>query len=472
MTTYQTLTSPRYFVSFVAFIGALGGLLFGFDTGVIAGALLFINKSFPLTTGLKEIVVSSVVLGAFFSSLFSGKLADLWGRRTMLMFSALAFIIGTLLTIFATTTACLIVGRLIVGCAIGISSYTVPLFISEMAPQKHRGSLVLLNAITITGGQACAFLVCYYFATSGNWRMMFGIGLVPATLLLIGMLFSPSSPRWLVLKGFPDKAKVILEKIRSGNVDNELQGIKESFSLKPASWPSLFSKRLRPVLLVGVGLGILQQAVGINTVMYYGPTLFKAAGFQNASSQILATFGMGLVNAVMSLITLLIIDKVGRRKLLLIGASIAGISLFFVGYHFYIQTTTLWLRWLSVAGLVCYIAGYSISVGSLFWLIIAEIYPLNIRGQAMSFVTAVQWAANFVITMSFLTIIQAIGPAYTLWLYGTMCFICVGFCYVMVPETKNISLETIEKNLTAGKPARQLGQTILTHERHEEMKSC
>jgi sugar porter (SP) family MFS transporter len=464
MTTNKTFKQNSYFIYFIAMIGALGGLLFGFDTGVIAGALLFIQNTFPLTTFLKEVMVSSVVVGALLSSLFSGRLADFFGRRAMLMFAAIAFIIGTLLATFAFNLFCIIAGRLIIGLAIGVSSYTVPLFISEMAPAKHRGALVLLNAITITSGQAAAFLVDYYFSNTGAWRYMFAMGLIPATLLLIGMLFSPSTPRWLVLKGATDKARATLQKIRAvHNVEEELQAIRDSFSLKKAHWGFLFSKQVRPVLIIGLGLGILQQAVGINTVMYYGPTIFQHAGFQNASSQILATFGMGLVNTVMSIVGVFIVDKIGRRKLLLIGSSIAGISLLFVGYHFHAQTDAGWLRWFALGGLVFYIAGYCLSVGSLFWLIIAEIYPLSVRSQAMSFVTAVQWAANFIVTMTFLSIIQAIGPAYTLWLYAGMCVICFLFTYTFVPETSGVSLETIEQNLAQGKPSRELGQPLPHH---------
>lgn len=454
----QVVKSNPYFVYYVAFIGALGGVLFGFDTGIIAGALLFIKNSFPLTTLLQETIVSSVVVGAFVSSLMSGRLADICGRRAMLMFAATTFIIGSLLDVFAFNAWCIIIGRVIIGLAIGISSYTVPLFISEMAPAKHRGALVLLNAITITSGQALAFLVAYYFSTTGAWRLMFAVGLIPALLLLIGMLFSPSTPRWLVLKGSTDKARTILQKIRAQeNVEEELQAIQASFLENKTPWRFLFSKHLRPVLIIGLGLGILQQVVGINTIMYYGPTIFRAAGFHSASAQILATFGMGLVNSVMSIVSVFIVDKVGRRKLLLFGASVAGVSLLFVGMQFYTSAYVPWLRWAALIGLIFYIAGYCLSVGSLFWLIIAEIYPLNIRGQAMSFVTAVQWAANFIVTMTFLSIIERIGPAYTLWLYAGMCLVCIIFTYYIVPETREISLETIEKNLLLGKPSRELG---------------
>lgn len=450
-----------YFIYWVAMVGALGGLLFGYDTGVISGALIFLRQSFHISVLTQEFIVSSVVLGALIGSSLSGRMADHYGRRAMLMASALLFIIGTLATTFALNVCWLIVGRFIIGSAIGIASYTTPLFISEMAPTKYRGAFVLLNAITITGGEAIAFLVDYAFAFNGSWRFMFMTGIIPAIILFFGMLILPETPRWLVMKGNLGKAKTTLQQIRhQENVSFELLSIQNSFSLAKANWSLLFSKEIRPVMVIGIALGIFQQFFGINTIMYYGPTIFQAAGFKSALSQILATFGMGLVNTIMSAVCVLLIDRIGRRKLLLSGSLIAAISLGIVGLavkhinHFY------YAQWIAVISMVTYIAGYCISVGSLFWLIIAEIFPLSIRGLGMSMATAIQWAANFLVSMTFLTIIQTIGATNTFWLYGCMCILCYLYCYYCVPETKGVSLETIERNLAENKPTRELGQPI------------
>jgi sugar porter (SP) family MFS transporter len=320
----------------------------------------------------------------------------------------------------------LIVGRLILGFAIGISSYTVPLFISEMAPTDKRGSFILINAIAITGGEAIAFMVDYALVPTHSWRLMFATGFIPAFLLLIGMFFLPASPRWLFLKGFRDESKKVLSKIRNTTeVHEELFEIEESLHAKTGTWKELFSKRVRPVLIIGLGLGILQQFVGINTVMYYGPFIFKAAGFQGEESQILATFGMGVVNLVASIIAVFIVDKIGRRKLLLWGMIVSALSLGMVGELFHYHSNLA--HWAMVIFMVSYIAGYAISLGSLFWLIIAEIYPLHIRGLAMSFVTSIQWLANFVVAITFLSILGEIGPSITFWLYGLMCVLAIGF---------------------------------------------
>ncbi len=451
----------KSFVYWVALVGALGGLLFGYDTGVISGALTFISAEFHISTLMQEVVVSSVVLGALFGAILSGRLADQFGRRRMLMVAALAFIISTLLATLANQVMELVIGRFIIGMAIGICSYTAPLFISEMAPAELRGFLVLINAITITGGEAIAFLVDYFLAPSHSWRGMFAVGLIPALALFLGMLCLPETPRWLVSKGYLQKARSTLDQIRNHTqVTAELNAIQHSFSLKSAHWQQLFSKRIRPVLWIGIMLGIFQQFFGINTVMYYGPTIFQAFGFNDISLQMLVTFGMGIVNMVLSVLCMLLVDKLGRRNLLLIGSGIAGLSLLVVGFCLQELSHSPFLRWLALMCMVTYIAGYCISVGSLFWLMIAEIFPLSIRGLGMSLATAIQWGANFLVSMTFLHIIQHVGPSYTFWLYASICFLCLLYCYLWVPETKGVPLEKIEKNLEAAKPSRQLGLPI------------
>jgi len=457
----KALPRNKFFIYWIAAVGALGGLLFGYDTGVISGALLFITEEFHINTVMQELVVSSVVLGALIGAMFSGRIADHFGRRRTLMLAAIAFVVGTFFATAATEVSFMIAGRFIVGLAIGICSYTAPLFISEMAPAEFRGFLVLINAIAITGGEALAFLVDYFLTPAHAWRWMFAAGLVPAVALYIGMLRLPETPRWLVSKGLTEKAHEILVRIRNNsNVINELNDIKQSFSLKAAHWKQLFSKTIRPVLWIGIFLGIFQQFFGINTVMYYGPTIFKALGMHSTSSQMLATFGMGLVNMIISAVCMLLVDKVGRRKLLLFGSLLAAISLILVGHCLNNISVSPVYQWVALCSLVTYITGYCISVGSLFWLMIAEIFPLSIRGLGMSIATAIQWAANFIVSMTFLNILHAIGPAQTFWLYAAICLVCLVYCYFWVPETRGVPLEQIEKNLGTKKPSRQLGLPI------------
>lgn len=449
---------PHFFLGMTALVAALGGFLFGYDTGIISGALEFIQHSFVMNTVTQEFVVSSVVLGALCGAISSGRLADYYGSRQMLIYMALAFIAGTLLSTFAFSVSTIIFGRLIIGFAIGITSYLSPLFISEMAPAKQRGKLVLLNGVMITSGEAIAFLVDYTLVPTESWRLMFATGLLPAILLLVGMLFLPPTPRWMILKGEHQSAREILGKIRHHDeIDHEYHDIVHHANLQKSVWRDLFSRTLRPALLIGLGLGILQQFVGINTVMYYGPTIFKSAGFNTASASILVTFSMGVVNTLMSIVAVLIVDIIGRRRMLIGGMLLSAISLGVVSLSFYYQSQSTVTAWITMAAMILYTAGYSLSVGSLFWLIISEIYPLNIRGLAMSVVTAVQWAANFVVAISFLSIINRFGAVSTFLLYGSMCITSVIFSYYLVPETRGISLEQIEKNLRNGTRARDLG---------------
>ena len=377
----------------------------------------------------------------------------------MLIIDAVGFIFGTLLSVFSPDAFWLIVSRFIIGLSIGTSSYIVPLFISEIAPAKRRGRLVLFNLIAITGGESIAFFVDYLLVPTHSWRLMFATGIVPALLLLIGMLFCPATPRWLMLKGRDKEAKATLQKIRNTHlVDTEFDAIKQGLDAKLMRFKEIFSKPLRPVLMIGLVMGILQQFVGINTVMYYGPVIFKHAGFDSGQTALLATFVMGMVNFLGSIWGVLLVDRIGRRPPLIIGTLLAFLSLGFIGLLFSLRLQGGVAHAAMLVLMVIYIAGYSISLGSLFWLMIAEIYPLKARGQAMSFVTGIQWAANFLVAVTFLSILHSFGPADTFWLYGLMCLIACLFVSLKVPETKGVSLEQIEHNLRLGRPTRQLGQ--------------
>ncbi|MEM9243723.1 MAG: sugar porter family MFS transporter [Pseudomonadota bacterium] len=458
METTNTSEHNKQFLYFIATIAAIGGLLFGFDTGVISGALIFIKDQFQPGTWWLEFVVSSTVLGAGLGALVSGHIADRFGRRRIIIIAALAFIIGTALAAVANSIGMIIVGRFVLGVAIGIASYASPLFISEVSPAHKRGAMVLLNGIGITGGQVFSFLIDYLLADWHAWRLMIAIGLIPAFVLLIGMFFAPNSPRWLMLAGYSDQAKKVLKKIcASEHVEEGIQQIEESIRTeKKHRFSEIFHKRFRPVLIIGLGLGIFQQLMGINTVMYYGPSIFGQIGFAGDKAQILGTFGLGVVNMLVTIFTLMTVDKWGRRKLLLSGTFIAFISLMSIAWLNKTPPNTT-TEILSVFFLISYITGYSMSIGSLFWLIIAEIFPLSIRGQAMGFVAGIQWGANFVVSSTFLSLLHAVGGSQTFLIYALMTFCACFFCYKMVPETKDVSLETIEHNLSTGTKARYLG---------------
>jgi len=400
----------NYFLWPTVTIAATAGLLFGFDTGNIAGALIFIQHSFHTSTFENEIIVSVTVLGAFVGAIVSGTKVEHYGRRYMLLCSAILFVIGAAAGAVSSSVAELIVARLILGLAIGISSFIAPLYISEIAPAEHRGRLVLLNGVAITAGEALAFLFDYWLSAGEHWRWMIAIGVVPALILLIGMFFMPESPRWLIMKNKDQQAVSILKQLRNFSIMNEITGIKAALQQPKVSMLAMLrSQKWRRPLMIGVVLGILQQFFGINTVMYYGPFVFKEVGIDTASGQIFATFLMGLVNMVMTILMVIYVDRWGRRTLLMLGSLLSGVSLLFMVLLFHYPThgqTSIFL-----IAMMLYIIGYCISVGSLFWLIIAEIFPQHVRGIAMSFATSIQWLANFIVSLSFLSMLDHWGGA-------------------------------------------------------------
>ena len=439
-------------------IAALAGLLFGYDTGVISGALLFIQQQFPMQTWLMEIVVSSVLMGAMIGALMSGPMSDAYGRRSMMLSSAAAFMVGSSCSAMAMNLIWLIVGRVIVGFAIGVASYSAPLYISEIAPKRIRGALVILNTIMVTGGIVLAYVVDLLLAPIHAWRWMLGFGIFPAILLAFGLLFLPNSPRWLAQKGGFDLARQILQRLRPvALVADELKEIQQNILCQQrGSWRECWQSSTRSIVLLGIGLAIVQQITGINTILYYAPFIFKSAGFTGTTSVLFATLGMGLMNFIFTAVAMLWVDRLGRRKLLLIGLSMMTLSLFIVALMFYLHSSGALLQWCSVLGLMIFVAFYALSIGCLFWLIIAEIFPLRIRGMAMSIAATANWLANFFVALTFLSLLTFLGPAKTFLVYAFASLVSIIFAYQMVPETKNISLECIESHVRAGKRIREI----------------
>ncbi|AJI75146.1 MFS transporter, sugar porter family protein [Francisella philomiragia subsp. philomiragia ATCC 25015] len=454
--------SPKLYVTIIVAVAAIGGLLFGFDTSIIAGATPFIQKDFLASHWQLEMVVSFCVLGAFFGALASGYFTDKFGRKRVMIATSLLFIIGTLIASLAPDIATLVIGRFMLGAAIGVASYAVPLFIAEVAPASKRGSLVLWNGAFLTGGQVIAFIVDYCLTSSGSWRIMIATGLVPAIMLFIGMCFMPYSPKWLFSKGRKHEARETLAKIRETqqDVSKELLAIQNNLqTTTKLKFSAIFNKKVRPVLYIGLALGIFQQFFGINTVMYYGPYIMENIGFDGNEMQMLMTLSLGLVNFIATIITIIFIDKLGRRKFLLIGSAMAALSLFSMIYLLN-NVTSSTVAILALICLLIYIVGYCISVGSLFWLIISEIFPLNVRGSAMSFVASIQWLANFVVAATFLTILTKLGVSFTFGIYACVASLAFIVTYLFVPETKGVDLETIENNLNKGIKTRYLGKEI------------
>src|SRR5215469_10097841 len=442
-------SGSRAFVYLAASFAGLGGLLFGYDTGVISGAELFFKNDFTLSTFALEVIVSGVLAGAAAGALAGGRLSDLFGRRRLLIATAIIFAAGALVCAFAVTAGMLILGRIVVGIGIGLSSGTVPVYISEVSPANARGWQVSLFQLAITVGILLAYVVDYAFAKIEGWRWMLGLAVVPGAILGLGMLGMPETPRWLAKHGHADAAQKVLARIRGKeDVSLEFREIQETLSRadEHGRFSDLLAASVRPALIIGIGLAIAQQITGINTVIYYAPTIIQSAGIPSASGAILATAGIGVVNVLMTIVAMWLIDRVGRRPLLLTGIAGMTVSLGVLGFVFRTHEPSAGLGWLAMIILMAYVASFAISLGPIFWLLIAEIYPLKIRGIAEGTAAGTNWAANLVVSVTFLSLVQALGPGWTFWLYGMFAIASFGFAYVLVPETKGRTLEEIEKS--------------------------
>ncbi len=436
----------------IAAVAALGGLLFGYDTGVISGALLFIKDVFQLSPAMQGLVAGIALAGAVVGALVAGTLSDMFGRRPVILVTALAFIAGGVISAIAPELWTLLAGRVVVGVAIGVASMVCPLYLAEIAHAKQRGGVVSLNQLCITLGILISYLVG--FALSGvtdGWRWMLGLGGVPGIILALGMLILPESPRWLAGHGRNEAAAAALRRLRPDeDVDAALaelrSDLREEGKLLP--WSALLAPRMRMPLTIGMGLAMFQQITGINTVIYFAPQIFQAAGLSSASASILATAGVGAVNVALTIVAIWLIDRVGRRPLLLWSLGGMGVALVALagGFAFGAQGS---VGWLTAASLAAYVAFFAVGLGPVFWLLISEIFPLALRGRAMSVASVSNWGFNLLVTLTFLSLIEAFGQVGTFLIYAVLTAAALVFTAALVPETKGRSLEEIEADLGA-----------------------
>lgn len=444
------------FVFLAAAISALGGMLFGYDTGVISGAILFIRQDFQLSPFLQGLVVSAVLIGAVIGAACGGGLSDRFGRRRVILATAGVFALGAIYTALVRSVSQLVIGRIVVGAAIGAASFSAPLYISEVSPPSARGRMVTLNQVAVVLGIVIAYGVDYALAPERAWRWMFALAAIPALALGLGMLAMPDSPRWLLSQNRTETSRRVLQRIRGREqVDGEIKEISQGLSEQAGGWKELLRPEVRPALGVGLGLAVFQQITGINTVIYYSPTILQFAGFSSASSAILATVGVGFVNLLLTLTALLLLDRLGRRPLLLWGLAGMVVSLAMLALSFTGDVKTI-SGPLMVASLMLYVGSFAIGLGPVFWLIISEIYPLRARGLGMSLATVLNWAANLVVALLFLPLAQAIGFPGTFGLFALMAAGAWFFSEVHVPETKNRTLEQIESHWHTNKKPREM----------------
>lgn len=431
-----------WFSLVAALIAAIGGFMLGYNQTSVAGALIFIEKDFHLSIFQGEIVVTVLLIGALIGATFGGVLADRIGRKYSLFLSTILFFIGSELLGSADTLLIVLIGRFICGLATGIVSLVVPLYIAEMSDPMHRGVLVSLNQLAITLGVLLAYILNYVFATSGDWKSMFASGMVPAIVMFLGLFFLPESPSYLAAIGKHEKAKKILAKIRTITADEEVV-LKSQTTKEKVKWAHVFDKSLRGALIVGVGMAIIQQLSGINGIVFYAPKIFQMAGFELAQNAILASISVGVINVVMTIIAVWLIDLVGRRPLLMIGLSGMTVALITLGAAFLFIPA--YLGHVALICIITYIAFFAISLGPIPWLLFSEIFPLGVRGRAMGVAFFVNWIVNYLVSLTFLSLIDTLGAGKTFWLFAIVCVLGLWFVIRKVPETKGKSFVQIQK---------------------------
>jgi MFS transporter, SP family, galactose:H+ symporter len=433
-----------YTCFFYALVSSLGGLIFGFNTSVLSGALFFLETDFLLSTFLQELIVSMILIGALIGAFFAGIITEK-GRKKALYTCAILYALGAILIVLSHSIWLILLGRLIGGLGLGVSSVCVPLYIAEISPSKVRGAFVSLNQLAITIGILLGYISNYIFAPYESWRSMIGLQFIFLVLFFLLLFFLPETPSFLASLGKIEKAKKLRESL--GHVESTGEGkiaTRKKEKEEKGLWTRLFKKPLSIPFIIGIGLSIFQQITGINTIIYYAPQIFTQAGFASTQSAILATIGIGVVNVVMTIASLFLIDKMGRRPLLLLGLLGMTLSLTAIGTLFYFESGLM-----GIGAIIClffYITFFAISLGPIAWLIISEVFPLEIRGKAMGFAITANWICNVIVSLTFLTLLETLTPSYTFYLYACISVLGFFFVYFKVFETKGKTFAEIQKN--------------------------
>jgi sugar porter (SP) family MFS transporter len=443
------------FIRRVSFIAGLGGILYGFDMGVIAAALIFVRDSFHLSTVMQEVLVISVLVGVMIGALIGGTVADRIGRRKTLIWGAILFIAGSILAPLSPNVYVLFIARGLLGVAVGFTSVTAPVYVSELAPPKTRGMLIGLYQFALTSGIAVADLVGYWFAGPQGWRLMFAFGLLPALFFLFMVLTVPESPRWLYAQNrLPEAESVLKSYTDEAGARLLLEDIRVSLLTKmERRWSALWSPAVRGSLFIAVGFMLLTPATGINAVLYYGPQIFSLAGISSDKSAILATFLVAITNVLATVIALVLVDRVGRKPLLYAGIGGMTIALFVLAICFHDQAALgKSLGIIATACLMSFIACYAFSIGPIAWILVSEVFPLRLRGRGVAAATLSFGTSNFLVSLTFLSLIKAAGNSLTFVIFGVFCILTLIFVRFVIPETAGRELESISARQTVVAP--------------------
>ncbi|WP_214522886.1 sugar porter family MFS transporter [Staphylococcus pseudintermedius] len=432
----------------IFFIGALGGLLYGYDMGVISGALLYLKDDIPLNAYTEGLVVSSMLVGAIVGAGLSGPLSEKLGRRRLVFMISIVFIIGALILALAPTMEILVLGRVIIGLAVGGSTAIVPVYLSELAPTDARGSLSSLNQLMITIGILASYLVNYAFAPIEGWRWMLGLAVVPSVILMIGVILMPESPRWLLEKRGEKAARDVMKlTYPASEIDHEIENMKKINQIADNTWTVLKSPWLLSTIIIGSVFALLQQLIGINAIIYYAPKIFATAGF-GESTAILSTVGIGVVNVLVTIFAISIIDKIDRKKLLVIGNIGMVASLL-------IMSALIWLigvnsaAWIILLCLTTFIIFFGVSWGPVLWVMLPELFPMRARGAATGIAALVLSIGSLLVAQFFPVLTDVLQVQQVFLIFAVIGIIAMIFVIKFLPETRGRSLEQIEQDLRA-----------------------
>ena len=443
------------FIRRVSFIAGLGGILYGFDMGVIAAALIYVRDAFHLSTWMQEVLVIAVLIGVMIGALIGGTVADRVGRRKTLVWGGILFIAGSILAPLSPNVYVLFIARTLLGIAVGFTSVTAPVYVSELAPPQSRGMLIGLYQFALTSGIALADLVGYWFAASHGWRWMFAFGLLPALLFLFMVLTVPESPRWLFAQNKVAEAELVLKSYTDeAGARLLLEDIRLSLMTKmERRWSALWSPAVRGSLFIAVGFMLLVPATGINAVLYYGPQIFSLAGISSDKSAIFATFLVAITNVLATVIALVLVDRAGRKPLLFAGLGGMTLALLMLAVCFHNQAALGHsLGLIATSCLMFFITCYAFSLGPIAWILVSEVFPLRLRGRGVAAATLSFGTSNFIVSLTFLSLLKAAGTSLTFIIYGAFCILTLIFVRYVIPETKGRELESISARPTATAP--------------------
>jgi sugar porter (SP) family MFS transporter len=442
--------SGNRFVTRIAILAALGGFLFGYDTGIISVVNPYASKALHFGSFGESWTVGSLLLGAISGAALAGWAADALSRRWTKFAGGIVYTAAALGSAFAPTLITLCTARYVLGFGVGTASFVAPMYISEQAPKQLRGGMTTFNQIMITLGILVSYIAGFALkGFSANWRWMLGFGALPGIALAVAMVLVPHTPRWLVEQDRRDEAKEVLERSREdADIEQELDDIEEvAQAQEDTRLRDLVGPRIRPLLVVGVGLAVFQQILGINTVIYFGTTILKFMGYSTTAS-VGTTVYFGIINWAFAVIAVLLMDKVGRRPLLLVGTVGQILGLTALGFYFYEPSSFQQANpGMGVAAVMFYLAAFEISLGPIFWLMISEIFPLRVRSKAMAVATMFNWTFNFLVSYFFLRMTSGIGRDGVFWMYAFFGVCALVFFFFQVPETKDRSLEEIESDI-------------------------